>query len=117
MAALVATSQVLSPMWLNPRLTRLDGSGLLTPDGWFDDIGMAVMLHSRRYHSTGEQWEQTVEGDAALRADGIVVLGVTPASLRRDPAGVLRLMEQAYLSARRLSRRAAVIAVPRGLVA
>ena len=40
-----ATSHVLPAMHMNPQLWA-GRSRLLTPDGWFDDVGMAVMVQS-----------------------------------------------------------------------
>ena len=56
---LVATSTVLPDPWANPRLTGPAGERLTTPDAWFDDVAFAVMVHSRRHHSEGAQWDDT----------------------------------------------------------
>ena len=109
---LVAGSIVLSPAWANPRLERPDGSALTTPDVWFDDVAMAVMVHSRRYHAEGDDWDDTVEADADLVAAGVVVAGVTPHRIRSDPARVLRRLEAAYHAAA-ARPRPAVVARPR----
>lgn len=112
---LVATSRVLPPAWANPQLTAPDGCRLTTPDVWFDDVGMAVMVHSRRHHAGALDWEKTVEQDADLSAARVVVVGVTPAALARDPGRVLRRIERAYQSARSAGSRPQVVAVERGL--
>jgi len=41
---------------LNPRLKDMHDKRLTTPDLWFDDVGMAVMVHSRQFHSGALQW-------------------------------------------------------------
>ncbi len=97
---LVATSAVLPAPWANPLLLAPTGTRLTTPDAWFDDVALAVMVHSRRHHSAGEQWDDTVEKDGDLVAAGVVVAGVTPRRLRQNPAGVLARIEQTYLAAR-----------------
>ena len=109
---LVARSRVLSPAWANPWLERPDGSALTAPDAWFDDVAMAVMVHSMRYHSEADDWDATVESDADLVAAGVVVAGVTPRRIRSDPTAVLRRLERAYLAAADRPRPA-VVARPR----
>lgn len=96
---LVATSAVLPSPWANPELTGPAGQRLTTPDAWFDDVAFAVMLHSRRYHSDGEQWDETVEKDGDLVGVGVVVAGVTPRRLRQNPEAVLRRLERTYQAA------------------
>jgi len=109
---LVAGSTVLPPAWANPWLERPDGSALTAPDAWFDDVAMAVMVHSRRYHAEADDWDATVESDADLVAAGVVVVGVTPRRIRSDPTAVLRRLERAHLAAA-ARPRPAVSARPR----
>lgn len=96
---LLSSSTVLPETMANPTLVDPTGLRLLTPDVWFDDVAMAVMVHSRAHHSEGEQWDITVERDAGLVAAGVVVAGVTPRRIRSEPAAVLRRLEQTYLRA------------------
>jgi hypothetical protein len=113
LARLVATSLVLPPAWLNPELRDHEGRRLTTPDLWLDDVAMAIMVHSREFHAGVLDWETTVDRDGDLAASRVVVIGVTPGSLARDPDGVLRRIEAAYETARRSGLRAAVVATPR----
>lgn len=101
---LVLTSSVLPEPWTNPPLRDATGAALLTPDLWFDDVGMAVLVHSFQYHSQGEDWVTTVERDGDLTRLGVVVVGVTPTGLRRDGAGTLRRLEETYAVAARRPR-------------
>lgn len=73
------------------------------------------MVHSRRHHAGALDWEKTVEQDADLSAARVVVVGVTPSALARDPGRVLRRIERAYQSARSAGSRPQVVAVERGL--
>lgn len=82
---------------------------------WFDDVGMAVMVHSRRHHAGALEWEGTVEQDADLSAARVVVLGATPSALARDPGRVLRRIERAHLSALTAGSRPQVVAIQRSL--
>ncbi len=74
---------------------------------------MAVMVHSREYHSGVIDWDSTVERDSDLSACRVVVIGVTPGAIARDPARVIERIERAYASAVRSGRRADVVATPR----
>ena len=112
---LVATSSVLPTPWANPVLVGPTGIRLTTPDAWFDDVAFAVMVHSRRHHGDGDQWDDTVDKDGDLVAAGVVVAGVTPHRLRQRPAAVLARLEQAYASARGRPRPG-VRATPRHLL-
>lgn len=113
LAALVRTSRVLPTAWLNPGLQDDTGIRLTTPDVWFDDVGMAVMIHSRQFHAGTLQWDATVNDDSELSSYRIVVVGVTPEQLARDPHAVLRRIESHYLRARQSGFRPAVVATPR----
>ena len=96
-----ASAAVAQPGALGPR-----GKRLTTSDMWFDNVGMAVMVHSRQSHAGVLQWDATVDAAADLSANRVVVIGVTPTALARDPPAVLRRVETAYLTARRTGARA-----------
>lgn len=115
---LVSTSTVLPEPSANPSLLDAEGRRLLTPDVWFDDVAMAVMVHSHAFHSQGADWDATVERDGGLVEAGVVVAGVTPHRLRTQPRSVLRRLEQTYLTAAKRPRPA-VCATPQhvGLLA
>jgi hypothetical protein len=107
---LVRRSTALPRPWANPEL--LDGRGrhLTTPDVWFDDVALAVMVHSRRFHAGVLDWETTVAGDEELAAAGAVVTAVTPHALLTDPGGTLQRVEAAYERARRWPRERSIAA-------
>ena len=113
LARLVATSRVLPEAWLNPELCDADGRRLTTPDLWLDDVAMAVMVHSREFHAEVLDWDSTVEQDSDLAAVRVVVVGVTPTALARNPGRVLTRVEAAYATARRSGLRAPVVATRR----
>ena len=69
---------MLPAAWLNPGLADENGTRLTTPDVWLDDVGMAVMIHSREFHAGALQWDATVVYDSELSSHRIVVVGVTP---------------------------------------
>lgn len=112
---LVTRSRRLPEVWANPRLETPDGTRLTTPDAWFDDVAMAVMVHSRRYHSSPDDWDDTVDADGDLVAAGVVVVGVTPHRLRTSGAEVLRRLERSHAAAG-ARPRPDLVATPRHLV-
>lgn len=112
---LVATSSILPEPMLNPTLRDEGGRRLLTPDVWFDEVAMAVMVHSHLFHSTGRDWVQTVESDGELTRRGVLVLGITPTGMREDPVGTLRRVEDSHAIAARRPRPG-VVATPRPVV-
>lgn len=99
-------------IWCNPQLRDARGRALTSPDLWVDDVALAIMVHSHRFHSQGEDWDRTVEADDRLRAEGIEVVGLTPRRISDAPADVTSRVLSAYARAR--SRpRPHVIAVAR----
>lgn len=99
----LAGSRVLPEMWPNPVLS-VCGRPLVSPDGWLDDVALAVMVHSREFHSGAEDWDSTVERDSQLVTAGVMVLGVTPNRIYRDLPSVVRRVELAYAAAQRRPR-------------
>lgn len=78
----------LPEMLLNCRLEAPDGSFIGVPDGYFRDVGVAVQVHSKTRHEGFDEhgidrWTRTVEHDQRMESHGIVVVGVTPATLAR----------------------------------
>jgi len=103
--ALTRTSRSLPAPMANPLLTGPAGEALTSPDIWFDDVGLAVMVQSRLFHADGLDWEATVEQRSDLSAVRVVVVGVTPAALARDPEAQLRRIERAHEAAARTGVR------------
>jgi hypothetical protein len=115
LARLVTTSRVLPPMLANPVL-EIGQVRLPTPDGWFDDVALAVQVHSRRFHSGYLDWEATVSSDGVFAEHGVPLVTVTPRQIALDSAAVLRRIELAHASAR-LRPRPAVRATARASAA
>jgi hypothetical protein len=90
----------LPEAWANPTLRDADGRRLTTPDLWFDEVALAVMVHSRRFHAGALDWEATVSDDEDLRSAGIEVVTVTPVSIARQQDDVLERVRNAYQRAR-----------------
>ncbi|MBR7743769.1 hypothetical protein KC207_10755 [Phycicoccus sp. BSK3Z-2] len=94
--SLLGRSRLLPEPWPNPPLVDALGAALVTPDAWFDDVALAVMMHSRQFHDGRGRFDATVVDDGELSSRGVVVVGVTPASMRADPPSVLDRVERAY---------------------
>jgi hypothetical protein len=110
---LCAGSSVLPHGYPNPVLDDA-GLRLLSPDLWFDDVALAVMVHSRAHHLRDADWEGTVERDSELTAHGATVIGFTPRSIAIEPRRVLDRIEQVYLTLSRSGqRRPAITMTPR----
>ncbi len=110
----VGRSTVLPTPVLNPRLVGPDGGQLPTPDLWFDDVGLAVQVHSHAYHADGDAWTRTVRADSALAEAGVTRVALTPREIRTAPDEVLARLERTYLSMKDRPRTA-VRATPRPL--
>lgn len=94
LADAVAHRRDLPVMLANPVLTTRAGVRIGIPDGYFVEAGVAVQVHSRTYHSGPDgrgrnRWEATVERDQEYQRHGIVVVPVTPATLRDGLSGFL----------------------------
>ena len=77
-----------------------DGQRLPTPDGWIPETGVAVEVDSREFHITPREWERTMDRHAELTSYGAAVLHFPPSKIRRDMAGVRRLVERTHLERR-----------------
>lgn len=109
---LLARSPTLPHAWPNPRLTTASGQRLPTPDAWFDDVGLAIQVHSQRHHAASDDWARTVRADSALAEAGVLRLSVTPREIISAPRDVLARVERLYGSLR-ASDRPAVVMTPR----
>lgn len=50
LAVALRRSRVLPPVMLDPDLVAGDGTVLPRPDGWVDEVGLAIQVHSTRHH-------------------------------------------------------------------
>lgn len=66
----------------NPQLESLDGTRLPSPDGWIEELGIALEVDSREYHLNPEGWQQTMRRHNLLSAYGALVLHFTPSEIR-----------------------------------
>ena len=92
-------------------MLTVGGQRLPTPDGWFDDVALAVQVHSRQFHAGELDWEATVAADGVFAEHGVPVLAVTPKQIARTPDDVVARIERAHEAAGRRPRPA-VVATP-----
>jgi hypothetical protein len=89
-------SAVMPEIHWNPKLVAQDGSPLPSPDGWIDDVGIALEVDSREYHLGPEQWQSTMRRHNILATHNVIVLHFTPSEIRSRPYHVRALVERAY---------------------
>lgn len=94
--AVLARSRRLPPVMANPILHTAAGERLPTPDGWLDDVALAIQVHSLRWHALGAQWEGTVIKDSAFVEHGITVVAFTPQRIEQDPDWVVGRVERIH---------------------
>lgn len=105
-------SKILPQILWNPTLTTLDGQRLPTPDGWIDDVGLALQVDSAEYHSRDIGWTNTLDRHNELAKHDVQVLHITPTEIRTVPRRILATVEQAYRARVASGVRARVIATP-----
>jgi hypothetical protein len=103
-------SSLLPEILWNPTLTTLDGRPLPTPDGWIDDVGIALEVDSAEYHSKDEGWTTTLDRHNSLARYDVQVLHLTPSQIRAAPRAVLATIEETYRSRVADGARAKVLA-------
>ena len=113
--ALIRGAGLPEPEW-NLDLLDQNGRFIAAPDGWYDELGIALEVNSRKWHLDPDSWEATQRRWALMARLGIIVIPITPERLEKDPAGVLRDIAEALISAAGRPRPR-VIAVRRSQVA
>lgn len=112
----LAHSRTLPAVMANPELRTSTGERLPTPDGWFDDVGLALQVHSLRWHALGADWEGTVIRDSVFVEHGITVVAFTPQRISTDPDWVVRRVETIHAALSGRGRPAVVVSPRSGLV-
>ena len=86
---LVRASDLPEPLW-NPTLETLGGEFIAEPDGYYEDLGMALEVDSRKYHYTDEtNYEQTWRRHGRFNRHRILAERIMPKDITEDPAGVV----------------------------
>jgi len=85
---LIRAARLPEPTW-NCDLCTLDGEWLACPDGWWDDVGVALEIDSREWHLSPEGWKRTMRRHMRMSALGIIVLHVPPSRIRHDRSALV----------------------------
>jgi hypothetical protein len=86
----ILNSDLPEPLW-NPRLETANGVFIAEPDGYYDDIGMAIELDSREHHFTDlDMFEKTWSRHSVYNRHRIIAERIVPSDLGKDPDGVIR---------------------------
>ncbi|NUR71179.1 MAG: hypothetical protein HOU81_10190 [Hamadaea sp.] len=94
---LAKNSLLLPTIRWNPQLADGSGGPLPTPDGYLEEVGIALEVDSREFHLSAPGWEATLRHHNRLAAAGILVLHFTPKQIRESPHSVLAEIERAYV--------------------
>jgi hypothetical protein len=87
---LIVASPLPEPLW-NPRLLTENGSFLAEPDGYYENLGIALEVDSRKHHYEDEHdYEKTWERHEEMSAAGVIVLRITPVRINGTPTLVLQ---------------------------
>ncbi len=90
---LVMNTQLPEPLW-NPRLETLSGEFIAEPDAYFEELGLAVEVDSRKYHfENSDHYVNTWVRHRRYAEHGIAVLRLMPTEIRLKPASVIASLE------------------------
>jgi hypothetical protein len=85
----IVRSDLPEPLW-NPRLETPAGEFIAEPDGYYDDIGLALELDSREHHFLkSDQFERTWTRHSVYNRHGILAERIVPSLLNAHPAEVV----------------------------
>jgi len=87
-----------APSW-NFELRTTAGRYVATPDGWFDEVGLAWEIDSYEYHFGRDGYATTLARNARYAAAGVAVVQTLPGRLRSQPAQVRAELVAAYRAA------------------
>lgn len=83
----------------NVQLYDRHGRYVATPDGWFDDVGLAWEIDSFAFHFGRDDYAKTVARNSRYAAAGVIVLQTLPTRLRSEPDAVAAELTAAYEAA------------------
>lgn len=71
----------LPPMEWNVSLFTASGEFIGSPDGWYDDVAMALQIDSMQWHLSPALYKKTQRIQRAMTRHGIVVMPIAPADV------------------------------------
>jgi hypothetical protein len=83
----------------NPRL-YVGAEFLAQPDAWWPDFGVAAEVESKAWHMSPADWQRTLDRQARMSAEGILVLPFPPTRLRTARAQVAKEIRSALANSR-----------------
>jgi len=83
----------------NPKLF-VAGEFLAMPDAWWPDFGVAAEVESKAWHMSPADWQRTVDRQARMSAEGILVMPLIPVRLRTARPHVARELRSALANSR-----------------
>jgi hypothetical protein len=91
--SLVKQFRLPDPLY-NPKLF-VAGEFLAMPDAWWPDFGVAAEVESKAWHMSPADWQRTLDRQARMSAEGILVLPLIPVRLRTARQQVAREIRSA----------------------
>lgn len=86
---IVIASDLPEPLW-NPTLETLDGDFIAEPDGYYEDIGLALEVDSREHHYIREDnFSKTWSRHSVYNRHRIVAERILPITMRENPLSVV----------------------------
>lgn len=92
-------SSDLPPMEWNVSLCTSNGEFIASPDGWYDDVAMALQLDSMKWHLSPALYKRTQRIQRTMTLHGIAVMPYAPADVAADPAAFIAELRACRLSA------------------
>lgn len=102
----------LPDMEWNLDLYTPEGEFIASPDGWYDDVGVALQIDSMEYHLRPALYKRTQRLLGAMTRRGILVLSIAPSDVDADPGDFIAALSDLRTQAL-LRPRPAVVAVRR----
>jgi hypothetical protein len=96
---LLAGSGLPMPLF-NPSLYDQHGNFIARPDAWWPELGIAIEVDSREWHTSPEDHARTLARGRRMARYQIVVLRFTPRQIRTQPAEVIADIKAALDGAR-----------------
>ena len=96
--SLVKQFRLPDPMY-NPKLF-VAGEFLAMPDAWWPESGVAAEVQSKAWHMSPADWQRTLDRQARMSAQGIVVLPFAPVRLRTAKQQVAKEIRSALANSR-----------------
>ncbi len=90
---IVVASDLPEPLW-NPTLETLDGEFIAEPDGYYEDIGLALEVDSREHHYVREDnFSKTWSRHSVYNRHRIVAERILPITMRENPTSVVAVIQ------------------------